>query len=644
MRLPLPTLVLLLLPVVFVQCTDPPEPIDYEAEIRNTKTALRSVYLDDYKADYFASGRIAVFRQNEEETAALYNEGSIEEAAARYEDLLKEATAIEQWVRSSVWTYESESKNADHGTALELYDGGVALIGRASTTGRGNDGFLTLLNSEGEEHTRQHYGGKDNDELRRVRKTPDGGFILVGRTSSFGDFSGDLFLVKTDGDGNEEWAKSFGKTGTDSGVDALSLDDGGYLVFGQTFQGGEGMNLYLIRVDADGTALWEKSIGGEGDQFATSVVPLGNNRYAVAGVNGTLNENDGQPILFIIDGEGVELDRFPLEAPGFVNPDSVTVIETDSGFALTAGFLTKDRHVRTWSGRNPAEDILVLSLDRDGKIEWSETFGGEHWDSPRGIVQMKDGGYTVLAASKSYSPGDIEYVLIRVDSKGNQRWMRSYGLDGNDTVSALNLDPHDGLLVVGCLRSTDDRFDAAFVMHTDPNGRAWLDDAPFGTLDPEPETGEETHPGSESAPPSSLPPIGIATPIIEAKQWINTEQEVSLKALLGKIVVLEFWATWCAPCKTSIPHLVEIQKKYRDDGVVVVSLTDEDREAANIDAFMAEMKMDYIVGTGSNTLNDYGVTGIPTAFIIDRQGILRWSGHPMDDLDARVAQALAAAQ
>jgi thiol-disulfide isomerase/thioredoxin len=119
--------------------------------------------------------------------------------------------------------------------------------------------------------------------------------------------------------------------------------------------------------------------------------------------------------------------------------------------------------------------------------------------------------------------------------------------------------------------------------------------------------------------------VGQPAPAISATDWLNTPP-LSLGKLRGKIVVVEFWATWCPPCRKSIPHLVELHKTYRDKGVVLVGLTDESK--AKVEPFAAEMGMTYPVGCGSRSKSAYGVRGIPHAFVVDVAGKVVWRGHP----------------
>ncbi len=132
---------------------------------------------------------------------------------------------------------------------------------------------------------------------------------------------------------------------------------------------------------------------------------------------------------------------------------------------------------------------------------------------------------------------------------------------------------------------------------------------------------------------------GQAAPEIEAGDWFNTKP-LSLKKLKGKVVVVEFWATWCPPCMQSIPHLNELHNKFKDRGVVIIGLSNEDK--ATVEGTVQKLAMAYAVGSGSQTGGAYGVRGIPHAFIVDPRGRISWSGHPMNGLDEAIEATLKA--
>ena len=131
----------------------------------------------------------------------------------------------------------------------------------------------------------------------------------------------------------------------------------------------------------------------------------------------------------------------------------------------------------------------------------------------------------------------------------------------------------------------------------------------------------------------------VGKPAIEIKagKWLNTKP-LSLAGLKGKVVVIEFWATWCGPCRASIPHLKELNAKYASKGLTLVSLTDERAEVA--EPFVKENGMNYPIGTDSSTSEAYGVTGIPHAVVVGKDGKVVWEGHPMSGLDKAIETAL----
>lgn len=140
-------------------------------------------------------------------------------------------------------------------------------------------------------------------------------------------------------------------------------------------------------------------------------------------------------------------------------------------------------------------------------------------------------------------------------------------------------------------------------------------------------------------PLAKTPTVGSTPPELDAKEWLNIDGPVTFESLRGNVVVIEFWATWCGPCVAGIPHLNKLHDEHEKDGLRIVSFTDQTRE--HVEEFMKKTEMHYALGTGSQLSRRYGVTGIPHAFIVGRDGKLRWHGHPgVPEFDAQVEKAL----
>lgn len=133
--------------------------------------------------------------------------------------------------------------------------------------------------------------------------------------------------------------------------------------------------------------------------------------------------------------------------------------------------------------------------------------------------------------------------------------------------------------------------------------------------------------------------LGDPAPEIQVADWIKGEPVELAKGKGKNIFVIEFWATWCGPCVKSIPHLTELQKEYRDKGVVVIGISDE--SASVVKPFVEKTgdEMGYTVAidkreaTGRRYMAAFGIDGIPHAFVVDKSGAIAWHGHPLSGLD-----------
>ena len=107
----------------------------------------------------------------------------------------------------------------------------------------------------------------------------------------------------------------------------------------------------------------------------------------------------------------------------------------------------------------------------------------------------------------------------------------------------------------------------------------------------------------------------------------------------GKAAIVEFWATWCPPCRASIPHLNGINKNYQDKGLVVMGISDEKPDV--VAKFRKSTPMEYHVATGGSAIQKkFGINGIPHAFVVGKDGKILWEGHPMELKDDVIEKAL----
>ncbi len=131
---------------------------------------------------------------------------------------------------------------------------------------------------------------------------------------------------------------------------------------------------------------------------------------------------------------------------------------------------------------------------------------------------------------------------------------------------------------------------------------------------------------------------GDPAPALDAKVVSKNTASLKFEDHKDKVVVVEFWATWCPPCRASIPHVNALYKKHQDK-VVVIGISGENEQT--VKGFLAKQKnMEYVVACdGNKTMGAYGVNGIPHAFVVV-DGKVVWNGHPMNGLDKAVEDAV----
>ena len=146
--------------------------------------------------------------------------------------------------------------------------------------------------------------------------------------------------------------------------------------------------------------------------------------------------------------------------------------------------------------------------------------------------------------------------------------------------------------------------------------------------------------------------VGDPAPKLQTGKWVQGEPVKEFQK--DKAYIVEFWATWCGPCRASIPHLNEIYQKYKDKDLVVIGQNCWERDESLVAPFVKNMgdKMTYRVALDDKNrsakgkmaetwMEAAGQNGIPAAFLVDKQGVIAWIGHPMELKEKTIDDVLA---
>ncbi len=240
-------------------------------------------------------------------------------------------------------------------------------------------------------------GGAGVDCAMSVLQTADGGFALTGYTNSFGAGGYDLWFVRTDASGNLMWQKAYGGAGDEKGYCGIQTDDGGFVLAGSATSFGAGEeDMYLVKIDADGNEQWHRTFPGTQWAEARSVIQTSDDGFAIAGLAYSAAQDNTDGYVVKTDRQGLVVQWSKVF--GDIHEDRVHCIipASDGGYAmagLSEGTFLGD------------DNAWFLKTDADGNQIQSRMYGIEFLDSANWIAMAPDGGYAIAGYTRSWAPG-----------------------------------------------------------------------------------------------------------------------------------------------------------------------------------------------------------------------------------------------
>ncbi len=336
------------------------------------------------------------------------------------------------------------------------------------------DYWIVKTDAHGRKQWDRTLGGSDNDLLTCILPTSDGGYLVGGYSYSgiSGDKTGanrgtkffktnDYWIVKLDKRGNTQWDKTIGGDEFDYLTSIENGGDGGYVLAGastssasgEKSEGNRGWNAdyWIVKLDAQGNKQWDKTFGGNDDDYATQIKKTRDGGYIVSG--GSISDNVGDKTeknkgfydcWFVkINSEGNK--QWDKTIGGTGGDDANSVIQTaDGGYMAGCTSASPMSYDKTQNSKGE-NDYWMVKLNSAGQKEWDKTIGGNKSDVATGMQQTQDSGFIIGGYSASGISGDkseacrgvYDYWIVKVTKAGKVEWNKTIGGQSDDECLAL---------------------------------------------------------------------------------------------------------------------------------------------------------------------------------------------------------------
>lgn len=342
----------------------------------------------------------------------------------------------------TLWTKTFGGSSEEVGYCVQqTRDGGYITVGYTSSYGAGgSDVYLCKMNAGGIKQWTRTFGGSGSERGYSVQQTTDGGYIIAGYTWSFGAGEGDVYLIKTDASGNEQWSNTYGASGEEGGYGVQQTLDGGYIIVGYTESFGASIwDVYLIKTDSSGNEQWSRTYSGSYSDYGRCVQQTRDGGYIIAGYTYFSVASGWNMYLIKTDDSGNQ--EWSQSFGGSGGDLAYSVQQTEDGGYIIAGY--------TSSYGAGEHDVYVIKTTLSGVIEWTQTYGGSSDEVAYCAEQTDDGGYIIAGNTNTYGAGAEDAYLIKADSTGNEIWSQTIGGTSNDFARWVQQTSDGGYIITG---------------------------------------------------------------------------------------------------------------------------------------------------------------------------------------------------
>lgn len=329
--------------------------------------------------------------------------------------------------------------------------------------------FVTTENLSGYYIFSSAVGGANVDLGYSIIKTADCGFAVVGMTETFGAGSQDVFFAKFDSMGNIQWARTIGGTDQDEAYSLVQSDDGGYIITGRTMSFGSGNeDIFLVKITQSGELEWARAIGEAGNDVGRSTALTHDGGFVITGWTGSYSA--GIYDFFLMKLNSLGIVEWAKTVRGVENELGYSIIQTsDRGFAIT-GIYGADFYM------SDTTDCFLAKFDSLGTMQWMKLIGGIYDDRSFSVAQRSDEGFVIvgMCGYQRIDPNSGDLLIVGTSSTGDIEWAKTLQASGNDKASSVKVDADDEMFIAGKISGWGSGWSDLLLMKLDSNaGLMW---------------------------------------------------------------------------------------------------------------------------------------------------------------------------
>ena len=342
----------------------------------------------------------------------------------------------------TLWTKTYGGAEDDYGCAVkQTADLGFIITGYTNSFGGQNDVYLIKTDPDGVVEWVRVYGGSDDDYGYDVHQTADLGYIVVGQTFSFGLGAGDGYLLRTDANGDTLWTKTFGGPFADAAQSVDVTFDQGYIITGSTNSFGAGnSDVFLIRTDINGDTLWTKTCGGAYDDGGNSVIETADLGFFIAGYTYSVTGGEDSDVYLLSIGSNGDFNWEQTYGDSGSYQYGYSAEETgDEGFVVGGS-------ANATGGEDG--DLYLMRTDSLGDTLWTKGEATLNTDVIYSAIQSSDGGYVVCGYYHNKNGTEGDDLWIRKYKIGTVGISEHESLHGYFSISQKGSNPFKDRTVI----------------------------------------------------------------------------------------------------------------------------------------------------------------------------------------------------